>query len=176
MNCIFQINKVYFNNDFCLIASKRMRSSLRFWTDLHKDNPEACPWPKARKEYAMHIERWYGKMVNYIVPIKRTRCFLVYKTSDGITWAKKVRKDAEGNEYIIVEDIKLSACDISDESEENWRIKLNKQQQQRRYELHFIKKLAHLEEFGYVYRDNLDKVVRIEDLEAVYNWNNAAIY
>lgn len=173
MSCIFQIYKVYVNNDFCLIASERMRNSLLFWIDCYKDNPETCPWPKAQKEYAMHIERWYGKMLNYIVPVKRTQCFLVYKTGEGITWTKKIRKDAEGNEYIIVEGIKLSAHDISDESEENWRIKFCRQQHQRQYELRFTEKLAHLEEYGYVYRDNFEKVVRIEDLEAAYNWNSA---
>lgn len=172
MSGIFQINKVYVNNDFCLLASKRMQSSLLFWTNCYKANPETCPWPKARKEYAMHIERWYGKMLNYIVPVRRTQCFLVYKTGEGVTWTKKIRKDTEGNEYIIVEGIKLSACDISDESKENWCTKFSRQQQQRRYELRFIEKLAHLEEYGYVYRDNLEKVVRIEDLEAAYNRKN----
>lgn len=170
MNSIFEINKVYSNSSFCRVVAERMKSSLRFWIELYKGKEDVCPWPLARKEYEKHIDKWYDKMHNFIVPVKRTRCFLTVETIYGFTETKKIRKDENGDEYILVEDVKVSASDLSEDSIDTWDKILDKERSERCYEIRYIGKLAHLEEYGYVYRDNLTKVESIEELNEAYNW------
>ena len=171
MNNIFELNKVYTNKSLSLVIANRMKNSLRFWVDLHEGKEESCPWPKARQEYMKHIEKWYDKMVNYIVPVKRTRCFLTYETIYGHVETKKIRKDENGNEYILAEeDTKVSANDLSKAHKDEWHLDLEEAKAQHCYEIRYIGMLAHLEEYGYVYRDNLTKVESIDELNKAYNW------
>ena len=170
MNSIFEINKVYSNSALCHVVADRMKSSLLFWVELYNGKEDECPYPLARKEYEKHINKWYDKMHNFIVPVKRTRCFLTYDTIYGYTDMKKIRKDENGNEYILVEGVKVSASDLSEDSVYTWNAMLDAQKCERCYEIRYIGKLAHLEEYGYVYRDNLTKVESIDELNKAYNW------
>lgn len=172
MNNIFEINKVYTNSALCKITADRMKSNLSFWIDLYTGKEVECPWPLARKYYEKHINKWYNKMLNCIFPVKRTRCFLTYKTIYGYTDMKKIRKDENGNEYILIEDVKISASDLSKDSVDTWNTMLDKQKCERGYEIRYIKKLAHLEEYSYVYLDNLTKVESIKVLNKAYNWKD----
>ena len=171
MNSIFELNKVYSNKSLSLVIANRMKDSLRFWVDLHEGKEENCPWPLARQEYVKHIDKWYDKMANYIVPVKRTRCFLTYETIWGFTETKKIRKDENGDEYILFgeDEVKVSASDLSRKHKDEWHLDLEEVKAQRGIEIRYIGKLAHLEEYGYVYQDNMTKVESIDELNRIYN-------
>ena len=165
-NTSFQIGTIYSNIDICALRGENFRNHMSFYIDLYKGHPEDCPWPKSQALYKKLIEKYEHGMIDYIVPFKRTNCYLTFKSAYGYITKKKIRIDEDGNEYIMYEGRKVSASDYTPDTIKEMRSRL---EQQRMYDTRYIKALEHLEEYGYVYLSNLDKVESIEALDEVYD-------
>ncbi len=168
MSNTFQLNKVYSNENFRQLRGMRVRDSLNFYINLYKDHPEDCPWPKAREEYRKHIKGWENNMVNYIIPVKRTKCFLIFSTIYGGTNKKKIRIAADGNEYIIIDNVAIYADNLMKYTPDEAKYISDNEKAVRGHHMRYTEKLMHLEEYGYVYLSNLKRVESIEELNAAF--------
>lgn len=169
MNNTFQLNKVYTNTAFCNVRAERVKQLMGFHTELYKDHPQDCPWPLSREEYGKYIDEWYPKILNYIVPIKRTRCFVICKTVYDFTEKKKIRLDENGVEYVVIEGTKIYATDLDSRDMVTMNITHTRIERERGNHRQYIDRLSHLEEYGYVYLDNTTKVESISELKKAYN-------
>ena len=170
MNNTFQINKVYSNSELRCYRGSHVESGNKFYRDLYKDRPQDCPWPKAMKLYAEHIER-YKECENYIIPIKRTKCYVTFENGFRYTQKCRIRIDENNNEFIKVDDIIVSVNDIQDSDSLTAREENRIETEERRLNLEYIKALEHLEEYGYVYRRHFNMEIRvttIEELNQIY--------
>lgn len=165
-NNSFQIGTIYSNIDICAVRGENFRRYMSFYVELYKDHPEDCPWPKAQALYKKLIEKYEKGMIDYFIPFKRTKCFITFKSAYGYISKKKIYKDEDGIEYILYENKRVGADEYASETLRQVRANL---EQQRQYDTRYIKYLSHLEEYGYVYLSNLDKVTSIEALNEVYD-------
>lgn len=166
MGTTFQLNKVYSNTELNKLSSKSYKRHITFYLELYKDTPKNCPWPKAQELYAKHIEFWKDKMIDYIIPVKKTRCYLIFKTIYGQIGKKKIYLDENQVEYINFNSVKVSTKDIKpdtlvseEEANDNARCQ----------DKRFIEKVQHLEEYGYVYLSNLERIDSMPALEKAFN-------
>lgn len=167
MNSLFEINKVYSNTSFCQLRGKHLSDSINFYVKLYETHPEDCPWPIARREYQKHIDEWKDNMVNYIIPIKRTKNFLEFEDTHCREYKKKIRVDENGDEYILQDNIKIFAGDIMAESPAEIKTKKAQEDLKRGTQLVYITKLAHLEEYGYTYLPG-ERVESIDELNKAF--------
>lgn len=168
MNNIFKINSVYSNDSFRQLRGIKLAQHLNFYVTLYEDHPQDSPFPKAQREHQRHIDEWKDNMTNYIIPVKHTKCFLTYLTVYGFTDRKKVRVDENGNEYVIIDDIIISANDITGETPDEAKSKKGNEDMRRGHDMRYIDKLMHLEEYGYTYLSNLERVESIEELNKAF--------
>ena len=166
MNNTFQINIVYSNLPLCDKRGKTFKHYMSFNTELYKNNPECCPWPKAKKLYENLIKKYEKGMIDYFVPFKRTNHYIFIKSAAGYIEKKKIKVDENGIEYIKFEGVEVFADDcVNDKLKE---IRKNTEMQ-RQYDQRYIGYLRHLEEHGYVYLSNLEKITSIDALNEVYD-------
>ena len=150
MNDIFQINKVYSNAAFYAEAAHDFLYGPRFDVTCYTDNPERCPWPKSRAYSQKLIDETKEAFV-YFVPVRRTKNYIWFNQNGKNPFRRKIRKDSEGNEFVLMDDTALHANEIlrlsTEDAEEQYATVLNELANR----IEFARKLAEVEEYGYTY-------------------------
>ena len=150
MNNTFQLNKVYSNAAFYAEAAHYMLNSARFIANLYNNSVDGCPCPKAY-EYACRLISETKELFTYFVPVHRTRCFLKILVNNSYYYRVKIRKDDEGNEFVILDNTALHASDLLKytlaEADANYLDNINKLKTKN----YFIRKMSEIEDIGYTY-------------------------
>lgn len=183
MNNIFQLNKIYSNVAFYAAEADYALFLARFQLSLYKDEPERCPWPKARK-YSQEIVNEVKETFSYFVPIRRTKHYLCFMKNGKNKVRYKIRKDIEGNEFVLIDGISLNANDLlnmtPNEAKEKYDITFNELVNK----MQFLEKLIEIEEYGYTYiakssygndgtlLSNSTRITTEEELREFYLLNN----
>ena len=150
MNNIFQLNKVYSNAAFYAEAAYDYLFLPRFDVNCYKDNPEQCPWPKSRTYCLKLIDETKEAFV-YFVPVRRTKNFIWFNQNGKNPFRRKIHKDSEGNEFVLMDKTALHANEIlhmtTEEANEQYLTALNEFNNK----VEFARKLAEVEEYNYTY-------------------------
>lgn len=150
MNHTFQINKVYSNPAFYAEAAYDYLSAPRFDVSCYADNSERCPWPKSRA-YCQKLIDETKEVFVYFVPVRRTKNFIWFNQNGKNPFRRKIRKDSEGNEFVLMDNIALHANEIvrlsTEEAEEQYITALNELANK----IEFARKLAEVEKYNYTY-------------------------
>jgi hypothetical protein len=150
MNNIFQLNKVYSNVAFYAEAAYGYLNIPRFDVSRYKDNSERCPWPKSRA-YSQKLINETKEAFVYFVPIRRTKNFIWFNQNGKNLFRRKIHKDSEGNEFVLMDKTALHANEIlrlsTEEAEEQYITVLNELANK----IEFARKLAEVEEYNYTY-------------------------
>ena len=150
MNNIFQLNKVYSNTAFYAEAAHRCLYFPHFTINLHKEAPERCPCPKSRAYCQKLIDETH-EVFNYFVPVHRTKNFIWFAQNGRNQFRRKIRKDSEGNEFVLMSKNALHASEMlkmtMEEANEQYLTSFNKLLNK----LQFARKLEEVEEYGYTY-------------------------
>lgn len=150
MNNTFQLNKVYSNAAFYAAEANIALFLARFQLSLYKDEPERCPWPKARK-YAQEIINEVKEVFTYFVPVRRTKHYLCFAKNGENKVRYKIRKDSEGNEFVLIDGMSLNATDLlnitTNEAKETYDNIFNELGNK----MQFLEKLIEIEEYNYTY-------------------------
>lgn len=150
MNSTFQLNKVYSNAAFYAAEADIALFVAHFHLSLYKDKPERCPWPKARK-YSQEIVNEIKETFSYFVPVRRTKHYLCFMENGKYKVRYKIRKDSEGNEFVLIDRISLNATDLLNMSvnkaKETYDITFNELYNK----MEFLEKLTEVEEYNYTY-------------------------
>lgn len=150
MNNIFQLNDVYSNAAFYAAEAEIVLSFARFQLSLYKDEPERCPWPKARK-YAQEIINEVKEVFTYFVPVRRTKHYLYFVENGKFEARYKIRKDSEGNEFVLIDGMSLNATNLlnmtTNEAKETYDNTFNELVNK----MQFLEKLIFFEEYNYTY-------------------------
>ena len=150
MNNIFQLNKVYSNVAFYAEAAYGYLDTPRFDVSCYEDNPEQCPWPKSRA-YSQKLIIETKEAFVYFVPIRRTKNFIWFNQNGKNPFRRKIHKDSEGNEFVLMDGIALHANDMlwmtTEEANEQYLTLFNELTNK----IEFARKLAEVEEYNYTY-------------------------
>ena len=150
MNNVFQLNKVYSNVAFYAEAAYSYLHIPRFDVNCYKDNPERCPWPKSRAYSQKLIDETKEAFV-YFVPVRRTKNFIWFSQNGKNQFRRKIRKDSEGNEFVLMNKTVLHANEIlhlsTEKAEEQYITVLNEIANR----IEFARKLSEVEEYNYTY-------------------------
>lgn len=150
MNDTFQINKVYSNAAFYAEAAHDYLYGPRFDVTCYADNPERCPWPKSRA-YSQQLINETKEAFVYFIPVRRTKNFIWFNQNGKNPFRRKIRKDSEGNEFVLMDDTALHANEIlrlsTEEASEQYITALNELANR----IEFARKLAEVEQYGYTY-------------------------
>ena len=150
MNNIFQLNKVYSNAAFYAEAAYDYLNLPRFDVSCYTDNPERCPWPKSRA-YSQKLIDETKEVFVYFVPIRRTKNFIWFNQNGKNPFRRKIHKDSEGNEFVLMDKTVLCANEMlrmtTEEANEQYLIVLNEFNNK----VEFARKLAEVEEYNYTY-------------------------
>lgn len=150
MNDTFQINKVYSNAAFYAEAAHDYLSIPHFDVSCYEDSPERCPWPKSRT-YSQKLINETKEVFVYFVPVRRTKNFIWFNQNGKNPFRRKIRKDSEGNEFVLMDDTALHANEIlrmtAEEANEQYLTALNEFTNK----VEFARKLAEVEEYNYTY-------------------------
>ena len=150
MNDTFQINKVYSNAAFYAEAAHDYLNSPRFYVSCYADNPERYPWPKSRAYSQKLIDETKEAFV-YFVPVRRTKNYIWFNQNGKNPFRRKIRKDSEGNEFVLMDNTALHASEMlrlsTEEAEEQYITALNELANR----IEFARKLAEVEESNYTY-------------------------
>lgn len=150
MNNTFQLNKVYSNTAFYANNVQYPLNLARFNVNLYRENLERCPWPKTRA-YSQRMIDETKEVFTYFTVIRRTKSF-IYLLHDGkIELRKKLRKDNEGNEFVIIDDIVLHANDLLNLTSEEAKITVENTKSVFAAMNIFLRNLGEIEEYGYTY-------------------------
>lgn len=162
MNNTFQIDKVYSNTAFYANKVQYPLNLARFNVSLYIENLERCPWPKTRA-YSQRMIDETKEVFTYFVVIRRTKSF-IYLLEDGkLELRKKIRKDDEGNEFVIIDNIALHASDLLNLRPGEAKINVENIKAQFATMNVFLRKLEEIEEYGYTY------------LNVPRDWNEAGL-
>lgn len=150
MNNIFQLNKAYSNAAFYAEAANSYLYFPRFDTNLYKESPERCPWPKSRA-YSQRLIDEKKEVFVYFIPVRRTKNFIWFTQNGQNQFRRKIRKDSEGNEFVWMNKTVLHASEMLkmtiEEANEQYLTSFNKLVNK----IEFSRKLAEVEEYGYTY-------------------------
>lgn len=150
MNDTFQINKVYSNPAFYAEAAYDYLHTPRFDVSCYADNPKRCPWPKSRAYCQKLIDETKEAFV-YFVPVRRTKNFIWFNQNGKNPFRRKIRKDSEGNEFVLMDNTALHANEIlrlsTEKAEEQYITALNELANK----IEFARKLAEVEKYNYTY-------------------------
>ena len=150
MNDIFQLNKVYSNAAFYAGAAYDYLHLPRFDVSCYKDNPERCPWPKSRA-YCQKLIDETKEVFVYFVPVHRTKNFIWFSQNGKNSFRRKIRKDSEGNEFVLMNKTVLHAGEMlrmtTEEANEQYLTSFNMLVNK----IEFVRKLAEVEEYNYTY-------------------------
>lgn len=169
MSATFQPGSVYSNEKLVAVRSKSIVDHFSFYINLYKGKEEQCPWPKARQLYINHVDNWKNNIINYIIVIRRTKRYLIIETFYGFQEKKLIRYDKNLTEYIILDNVIISANDIMNYDATTAIIKKENEYSARNRGVRFIEKVMHLEEYGYVYLSNLERIDSMEKLCKTFN-------
>lgn len=149
MNNVFQLDKVYSNAAFYTEAAHYTLNSARFITNLY-NNADRCPCPKAY-EYACRLISETKEVFTYFVPVHRTRCFLKILVNNSYYYRVKIRKDDEGNEFVILGNTILRASDLLKYTLAEANAKYLDDSNRLKTKNYFIRKMSEIEDGGYTY-------------------------
>lgn len=150
MNNTFQLNKVYSNAAFYAEAAHYMLKSARFIVNLYNNSADKCSCPKAY-EYACKLISETKELFTYFVPVHRTRCFLKILVNNSYYYRVKIRKDDEGNEFVILGNTLLCASDLLKYTPAEANAIYLENINNLKTKNYFIRKLSEIEDVGYTY-------------------------
>lgn len=169
MNSIFQFNKVYSNSAFYAEAVDNALNLAHFYFNLYKDNPERCPWPKARN-YCQKLINETKEVFTYFVPVYRTKNFLCFMQNGKNKVRRMIRKDSEGNEFVLISETALHANDLLNLTADGASEQYNAIFSELSKKSEFIRKMIEVEEYGYTFV-GITKVTTEEELREFYSLN-----
>lgn len=150
MNNTFQINKVYSNAAFYAEAAHDYLCGPRFDITCYADNLERCPWPKSYA-YSQKLINETKEAFVYFVPVRRTKNYIWFNLNGKNPFRRKIRKDSEGNEFVLMDKTALHANEMlsmtMEEANEQYHNMLNELANK----VEFARKLAEVEEYNYTY-------------------------
>lgn len=169
----FQLNKVYSTPSHCLKDANYGNNSANFYSSLYDSHPQDCPWPKAMQMWKDCAKKHNEKHYIFYVPVKRTACYITFSINCSYEQRFRIKTDANGLEYVVIDELPLYAYDLSELSLGEATEKVLNSKAENAKKVAYINNVMHLEEYGHVYiknepGKNARKLTTIEELNAAF--------